>query len=139
MVACASRALVVLQTDGGAQLVNVGAQTWRLVELGAHEVGQGVGDGVELVLRRGVGAGLAVLEQRDHQKGHDRGGRVDDQLPGVQVPDQDAISAKRSNNPRPSETSDGMCGLVLTVVVTSTASPSEPVRQTPRSGSRPQG
>jgi len=38
---------------------------------------------VELDLNRGTVSVLRVLDQEDHEERHDRGRRVDDELPGV--------------------------------------------------------
>src|SRR5439155_25625828 len=75
------RALPFLQPDGGAQLLDVAAQVVAFGRDVGHEVGEAVGDGVELVLG-GLGvARLAVLKEGDEQEGHDRGRRIYEQLP----------------------------------------------------------
>lgn len=55
----------------------------------ADEFVSGIGDGadefVKLCLDRGPVAILSVLDQEDHEKGHDRRARVDDELPGVGI------------------------------------------------------
>ena len=62
-------ALVFLEADGGAELPDVVTELVVVVPIGhvRHEVGQAVGDGIELVLGRMVTARLAVLEQRDEE------------------------------------------------------------------------
>ena len=58
-------ALVLFDADGGAQLDEILAQV-ALVAAGrevVHEVGEAVGDRVELVLHRLIGSGLTVLER----------------------------------------------------------------------------
>ena len=79
------RALAPLQTDRLSKFENVLAEVVVTVGKMVHQVGQPVRDRVELVLDGFVGPVLAVLQQRDHEKGDDRRGRVDDELPGVDV------------------------------------------------------
>lgn len=55
----------------------------------AHQVGQAVCNGVELVLCGFIRALLRVLQQHHQQECDDRGERVDDQLSGVHIPEQE--------------------------------------------------
>lgn len=48
-----------------------------------HQIGQAVGDGVQLVLYGVVGSLLCVLQQGHQEERDDSGDGVDDQLPGV--------------------------------------------------------
>src|SRR5690242_7412888 len=54
-----------------------------------HEVGKSVSERVELVVDRLVASALRVLKERDKQERDDRRQRVDDQLPRVQVAEDD--------------------------------------------------
>ena len=54
-----------------------------------HEVGETVRDRVELVVYGLIGSCLAVLEECHHQERNDRRNSVDDQLPRVEIADQE--------------------------------------------------
>jgi len=58
-----------------SQLVRVGSQVGKLLSELAHQVGEPVGNGVALVLRR-VSPLLGVLQQGDQQERDDRCGRL---------------------------------------------------------------
>ena len=75
---------MLFETDGRAELPDVVTELVVVVPIGhvRHEVGQAVGDGIELVLGRVVTARLAVLEQRDEEERDDRRGGVDLELIG---------------------------------------------------------
>src|SRR3954468_1250045 len=66
-------ALARLEPDGVAKLDEVLAEVAGVAALSeiVHEVGEAVGDGVQLVLNGLVTAGLRVLQQRDQKKRHD--------------------------------------------------------------------
>jgi len=62
---------------------------WVFLGQLAHQVGEPVGDGVELVLDGLVGPFLHVLQRCDEKERHDRRHGIDDQLPGVDVRKQE--------------------------------------------------
>src|SRR2546421_3792093 len=66
-------ALALLQPDGGSQFADVLVEggVGELAVQGGHEIGEAVRHGVQLVLGRLVGPGLAVLQEGDHQEGDD--------------------------------------------------------------------
>src|SRR5581483_11529437 len=76
-----------------------------------HQVGEPVGARVELLLDRLLAPPLAVLEESHEQERDDRRHRVDDQLPGVDVvedeearqPEQDEQHARHEEERAPDE------------------------------------
>src|SRR3546814_9667411 len=52
---------------------------------------------VELGLHRRAVTILRILDQKDHEKGDDRGGRIDDQLPRIRIAENRAAKSPSDN------------------------------------------